>query len=310
MRGCKRSVGALAVVALTGLVASGSAGASVSPGQNKFAALRHAPTSAPPAAVAKFLKSQGERGVDVDVAQTRRVAAPGGGTWDVTPGDGVICLFVESEQTGGCVSTANALAGRLNFQFVEPSNDFGKAGSVPADTARSQVGLLPDDVVSTTASPKLGGAASARPNVNGLYRLSGTGDLGTVTVHRFNKRPTAITKALKWKAAPSTPTAKAASCPCIDYIPAGYNNWAFYSGGNYGPYGRIWWVYVKSWDTNTICGGARNPDQTWAGTFFCTADTQYGIYHYYDNTYYRSGWAGPGYPSASVWGQASEEYLS
>lgn len=300
------AVAALAAVA-SGAVAGPATAAPPDSQQSKFAALRHAPTPNVPAGVKRFLARRTDEGVDV--SQTRRVAAPDGGSWDVTPGDGHICLYVEREETGACATTADALAGRLTFLFVEPSTD-PKVDSVPTDTPRFQVGLLPDGTASTSAKSRLSGdIVTAKSNSDGLYRLSSIGGLGAVTMHRATGRSLRITAAAKRMPAVK-PGARAAysgyiTIPSPPWVGMPY---AFYSG-LYGAFATITNIRIGSWDTNTICGNARNPNQTWGDNFFCTAAQYIQVDHAFNGTA-RSGWAGPGGYSASVLGVAWEWFNS
>jgi hypothetical protein len=304
------SAAAAAFVAMASCATAGPATAALPQAPSQFAALRHAPTSQVPSAAKQFLEGRPYRGLGLDVSQTRRIPAPDGGSWDVTPGDNVICLFVESEQAGICTSTADALAGRLNIQFVQPSNL--ASDSVPTDTPRFQAGLLPDDAVSTTATASLGGATlSARPDANGLYRLASTGPVGIVTMHRAAKRSLKLTAA--WSAPKPKPTAHAAG-DYFDGIPPGHRGPYAYYTGLYGWQATITSISIMSYDGNTMCGNARNPqppngDGQWAGAFFCSAAQYWAVSHPYGG-YHRSGWAGPGAPSASVLGGATEYYTS
>jgi hypothetical protein len=293
----------VAVAAVASWAMAGPATAAVPQGQQlQFAALRHAPTSEVPEAVKHFAAGKHYQGLGLDVAQTRRIAAPDGGSWDVTPGNGYICLFVESQETGACATTADALAGRLTFHFVTPSTEVGKRDSVPSDTPRFQVGLVPDGVVATTATARLGGSAvAARPNPDGLYRLSSNGVVGAVTMHRAGGRSRLITTGAKKPAV--------AHASYMDGIPPGYWSGYAYFTGQYGNLATITDVSVDSLEGNTICGDARNPDQSWAGLFFCTATTYVWLDHAYNGSH-RYGYAGPGYPSASVYGAAREYYNS
>lgn len=313
MRRKFHGVTTLVVVAISCCLATGSACAATTSGpQSRFAALRHAPAPKVPASVREFLRGPISQELGVDASETRRVAAPDGGSWDITPGAKGICLFVESEQTGTCAPMADALAGRLNIQFVEPSKapvaiDLA-APRVPADTPRFQAGLLPDDSVSTTANARLEGAIAARPNRDGLYRLSGTGVIGQVTLHRLGRRSLAITA--PQRRSPSLfapPKAHAASGPYWDGIPPYHSNgWAFY-GAEWGRWAGINWVTIFSSDTNNICGNAQNLDGSWAGLYFCTT-SPWGNQHVYNGAILRRGYAGPGTPSASVLGAATQYY--
>jgi hypothetical protein len=293
---------------ITGALAVPATAAVPQAQQSHFAALRHAPASEVPKDVKGFLQYDSAKKMGVDPEQTRRVPAPGGGSAYVTPGEIGICLYVESEQTGTCAPTADALAGRLSMEFVEPDS----GDDVPIDTPRRKVGLLPDGAVKATGSARMSGPTVARPSADGLYRLSGTGIfVGNVTMHRAGKRPLLITAANKW---PSTAKARKSNwCQpngyCgMDYIPPGRNGWAYY-GGLYGWTATITRVLIYSLDSNTICGNAKGANGgAWAGAFFCT-NSQFGDYRNYDAAH-RAGWAGPGGASASVYGVAAEQYFS
>lgn len=309
----RKTITSAAVVAVTALASGAVAGPATATvpqtQQSEFAALRHAPTPEVPAGVKQFLGARVHQGLGLEASQTRRLTAPDGGSWDVTPGNGVICLFVESEQAGTCTSTVDALAGRLNIQFVEPSTDL-KSDYVPTNTARFLAGVLPDGAVSTTATERLGAAAvAAKPNADGLYKLSSAGLIGTVTLHRAAKRSLKITPAFN---APKKKATANASWVYFDGIPSGYRyGYAFY-GGLYGSRATITNIDIHSEDGNTICGNARNSppgDNSWAGAFFCTNQNYSGATHAYGASP-RSGYAGPGAPSASVLGGATEWYNS
>jgi hypothetical protein len=296
---------AVAAVA-SGAVAGPATAAAPQSHQSQFAALRHAPTAAVPAAVTRFVSWRSNQGLGLDASQTRRIAAPDGGSWDVTPGDGYICLFVESQETGACTTTANALAGRLSFEFVKPSPDLD---SVPTATPRSQVGLLPDGMISTTATSRLGGGVvSAKANPDGLYRLSSIGATGAVTMHAASGRSRLIRDANAWHA-PKTRAVAHAATSYWDGIPAGHGNgWAFYHE-QYGSYATITGVDIDSFDGNTICGNTRDLSGGWGSEFFCSSQPWVHVAHGYNGAH-RSGWAGPGGLSASVYAGVYEVYNS
>jgi hypothetical protein len=312
----RRALGLLAL-ALMSLVSSGSALAAppmvlgnteLTSAARSFDVLSRPAAQELPVAVTRFLASQSKAGAQVEESETRRVAAPGGGMWDVTPGRGVMCLFVEREQTGACTSTADALAGRLSILFVTPRANSGRGSGVPTDTDRFQAGLLPADVVSVAASSRLGRTVKTRVTQDGLYRLAAVRTFGRVQMHRVGGSTSPITKAPRWKSAIG-PIARVA-CPCWNSIPAYHSGpWAFYAGGNYGPHATVTGVSIISDDGNTICGNVINPNNTWAGNFFCTVDHSWGAQHAYNGSM-RSGWAGPGAPSASVLGEATEWFNS
>lgn len=97
---------AVAVTVLVAGVSAESASAGVPKIQRDgFAALRHAPSTSVPAEVKRFASSRAAAGFGIDVSETRRVAAPDGGSWDVLSGAAGICMFDETEQTGTCAST-------------------------------------------------------------------------------------------------------------------------------------------------------------------------------------------------------------
>lgn len=305
---------AVVVIALAVGVSAESALAGVPQAQkDHFAALRHAPSSSVPAEVKRFATSEVPAGLGINPSETRRVAAPDGGRWDVLSGSEGICLFDESEQTGTCATTADAIAGRLSMLFVAPSQERvtpGASYTVPENTPRHVVGILPDDALSVTASSAVGNSLAARSNKDGLYRLSSSaGPVGTMTMRRAGNRAMKITPArqrgsasVKARASACTPGINCAHAP----IPVSgrnyWENYAFYSG-QWGTWSGVREVDIYSKDTNTICGNAYNPDNTWAGNFFCINTTAYGIGHPYAGSL-RIPWAGPGAPSASVLGVA------
>ncbi|HEV7754082.1 MAG TPA: hypothetical protein VGO71_21200 [Baekduia sp.] len=116
--------------------------------------------------------------------QARRVAAPGGGFWDVIPGNGQVCLFIESEGGGGCTSAADAAAGRLLVAVLPPPVDDGKGGFMePTNVRATYLGVAPTGATQATAT---GTSEPVTSDVtsNGLYRVLAGNTARTITLSR------------------------------------------------------------------------------------------------------------------------------
>ncbi|HEV7754124.1 MAG TPA: hypothetical protein VGO71_21410 [Baekduia sp.] len=247
-----------------------------------FRALRAAatPASQVPDVVHQFADSKLATEYGADLAQTRRVTAPDGTYWDILPGAGGMCLFVETEQAGTCGSTADATAGKLNISFLPPP----VAGSTrQTSTRETKAGLAPDAVTSTTAVLSSGKITGGDLTADGLYRIPSSTGVEKVLLVRRHKAPLVFDKQGWNKAGDSQPadhlTAHAATDVRLD-IPVGGGYHTYDSAGTFA-YG--WWpvhyVDAHSLDYRNICVNAQNQDGTWAGNAACAINTSHVYAH-------------------------------
>jgi hypothetical protein len=255
-------------------------------------ALKGAPATSLPKAVTDWAKGSFARKSGVDVSQARRLAAPGGGFWVVVPGDGEVCLFIESEGAASCSKAADAAAGRLYVALLPPPISDGKGGVIqPADGRATYLGVAPAHV--STATAKLSSStADADVNANGLYRLLADNTATSVDLHRDGAssltvyEPTAPAMATAAKRKERGLSAIAATLDG-SYIPYGTTccRW-FDSAGTFGVWRYINEVYAYWGDGVNICVNAQNHDGSWAGTAVCS---NYKADHVYNSIYNRRG---------------------
>jgi hypothetical protein len=237
-----------------------------------FRALRAAatPASELPAIVQRFADGKMSAEFGVDIAQARRVAAPDGTRWDILPGTGGICLFIESEEGGVCTSTADAKAGKLSLSILPPP----AAGSTrQTSDHETQAGLVPDSVTATTAVLGSGKITAANLNGSGLYRLASGSGVDTLLLARQSKTPLKLSDKQGWSkagsfASPKGLTASAAN-GWLD-IPTGGAHVTYDSAGTFAAHWMpVAEVDAHSLDGRSICVNAMNQNGTWAANALC-----------------------------------------
>jgi hypothetical protein len=255
-------------------------------------AMQVAPTTSLPKSVTSYTNGEFGRKEGLDATQTRRVAAPGGGFWDIIPGKDDVCLFIESEGASGCAPAADAAAGKLVVALLPPPVADGKGGWMQPSTARATyLGVAAAGATRVTAARETGTPDSADVTGNGLYRLMTDNSATTVTVSRdgaapvkvYDSRPSTTARAAKSK----KPLIAMAATLNGSYIPYGTFccRW-FDSAGTFGLWRYINEVYAYWGDGVNICVNAQNHDGTWAGTAVCS---NYKADHVYNSIYNRRG---------------------
>lgn len=310
MRSCRRILGGTAIAAVALFAGAGSASASAPTEAQKeaFHALSGKPAATVPAIVDQFIGSTTGRQFGVDAANVHRVPAPGGGSWSILPGNDSICVVYETEEgVSTCGTLEQAKAGLLSVTLISPDRGPAADGQLPNPIVgpKKRIGLAPDALAPAVAE-RVSGQAAVVAAKSGFYRTTAKNRPLSSLLSRIDRVGHKLDRANRHRGVFATPIANAAAYTG-DCIPPGsrYNClYAFY-GGLFGYQHPLVDVVVASADSNWICGNAKY-GSTWAGSDVCTNQWVATAHPY--NGSQRSGWAGPGGASASVWGQAAEHW--
>ncbi|HEV7496186.1 peptidylprolyl isomerase [Baekduia sp.] len=308
-----KSLGGLAVLvtaSLLGYVGMATASTPTAAQRTAFAALRGAPTTSVPAAVSHFIDSQTGRQFGVDARNVHRVAAPGGGSWSVLSGDSGLCVVFETkENISACADNAQAKAGALQVLLISPKQPApGGPKTSATDGPTTQVGLVPDEVTTATATLQSGDVSAVVPNPSGLYAVKSGYPLASLALHRVGKPSVVVKMGASRPFKRQKPVAHAA-LNHVAYLctSPGFLGCVINAGGlwmaNWLP---IALIDVYSGDGWPMCGNALNSNGTWAGTTFCNGGIG-AIGHPYNQST-RLGWGGPGPNVAQMIGGESVGY--
>jgi len=294
-----KSLAALAVSVIALLVSSAgiaSASAPTAAQRSAFAALRGAPATSVPAAVARFIDSPTGRKFGVDARNVHRVPAPGGGLWSVLSGNSGLCVVLETkEYISACADDAQAKAGTFQILLIDPKQPgSGEARTSATDGPATQIGLVSDDITSATARLQSGDSSGVVINPNGLYAVESGYPVTSLTLHRA----AGPSRVIRWGASRPIKRQKPVAHTAFNYVAylctsSGFLGCVIAAGGrwmaNWLPIGAI---SVYSGDTWPMCGNALNSNGTWAGTTLC--NTGIGALTHPYNQSNRLGWGGPG----------------
>ena len=108
---------------------------------------------------------------------------PGGGSqpWDVIPGNDSICLTSGENNGGTCASLADAAAGKLYIQLIEPPDAKHALPEPGQPTPSTIIGVAPAGARSVSASTESGSTVDGKIVSDGLYSITGT-DITTVNL--------------------------------------------------------------------------------------------------------------------------------
>lgn len=312
MRMLNKSLAALAVLVTALLLSSGGIASASTPTAAQraaFAALRGAPATSVPAAVARFIDSPTGRKFGVDARNVHRVPAPGGGSWSVLSGDSDLCVVFEAkENISVCADDAQAKAGALQVLLIDPKQPgSGEARTSATDGPATQVGLVSDDVTSVTAKLQSGGSSGVVINPSGLYAVRSGYPVTSLTL----RRAAGPSRVIKWGTSrPSRlpkPVAHASSGFVYLCTSPGFAGCVIAAGGLWTALLPINQVSVYSGDGWPMCGNALNTNGTWAGTTFCNTGLSPVVSHPYNGSS-RYGWGGPGPNVAQMLGGETVAY--
>ena len=294
------------------LIASGASLAAAPNAEQRgaFPVLEEPAAATVPAGVRTFVASPIGVGAGVDDGNVHRLPAPGGGYWDVLPGDGQVCLFIEADHVGACVATEQALAGYLQIISRPLVADEPAVGASAPTLAGPEVrrGLAPDGVRSVAAITADGVADDQATTAHGLFAVRAGGRVESVLLRRARGR-SALHVGQRWHGVTRPkqlrPLAHAATW---EYIPGPTQIsgavWQYSAGWSAGNWHNITAVSVnvQSFTTGQLCEGAQNSDGSLAGVGMCT----YGSLSQAYNGSYRRGLVRAG--TANAWGQGNETF--
>jgi hypothetical protein len=303
---CLMISGALALAMAT----PGAVAAAAAPSDQVHAAfrvLREPTTPNVPTGVRWFISSSAGRAAGLDASNVHRVAAPGGGFWDVLPGEGQLCLYIESDQVGSCVSDQQALAGYLQVISKPFADQPPLAAPVTvADGPEEHRGIAPDGVTSVAPVATVAAGDAAEPTADGLFSVASRVTVKTLVLHRA--RAVSLKVFRRWHGPRLTIARRVvARAAAFDYIPSANhvisNIWIYQPGWSVGNWHNITAVGIAVYNgQGELCENAQNSDGSLAGVGQCT----YGSLSHAYNGSYRRGLAQGAV--ADTWGTATETY--
>jgi hypothetical protein len=254
--------------------------------RSSLKALRSPAATSLPAKVSTFAASRIATDQGAIASETRRLAAPGGGFWDLVPGEQGACLYLEESGVGACAPTAGVRAGMLQVIAVPPPVTDGAGGwHIPDDRDETRYGVAPDSVVAVSPT-SLGPVSGGQVSPAGLYRVSSRAAITDLALRRAGGRR--LASSVTWNVQPKSahPRAHAAA---YGYIPTGSPPNTYTLAGYFGPYVNLTQISIYAY-TGQLCENARDAGGLWAGTGYCTF---YQVAHPYNGSY-RQGWVSAG----------------